>query len=268
MSRVQLFLRCCVDTGLPARLEHFPIFLSRHPALPPSSLSSWRWWLDNCKSFLRAVYPPPQKKKRFLSLKFSQDTVDEQKSWLTSSYQKHPSFHSGFIHPKWCKISQNPKWFDVIFETSRPQQKRCRTPQNPKTTASLIKICSNPTASFGKNPPTNRRNLFPTENPSFVGCWAWRVSHSPFWIDLFHPAIGWMNWWMDGTPFQRTTQLPYLGVRISGQPAAQQGCVFFLTFLQQGIPESPTKSSFATVSGQNAMADPMTQHRALIRKGQ
>lgn len=65
MSRVQLFLRCCVDTGLPARLEHFPIFLSRHPALPPSSLSSWRWWLDNCKSFLRAVYPPPKKKTIF-----------------------------------------------------------------------------------------------------------------------------------------------------------------------------------------------------------
>ena len=34
---------------------------------------------------------------------------------------------------------------------------------------------------------------------------------------------------------------------------------FFYTFLQQGIPESPTKSSFATVTGQNAMAD-RTEH--------
>ena len=50
-----------VSPGLRARLEHFPIFLSRHPALPPSSLSSWRWWLDNCKSFFWAVYPPKKK---------------------------------------------------------------------------------------------------------------------------------------------------------------------------------------------------------------
>lgn len=123
---------------------------------------------------------------------------------------------------------QNPKWFDVIFETSRPQQKRCRTPQNPKTTASLIKISSNPTASFGKNPPTNRWNLF---QQKLCRLGLGLASLASVFLDWSFSSCRRLDELMDGwDPIRRTTQLPYLGCGFLVNQLDQQGCVFFKHF--------------------------------------
>lgn len=119
---------------------------------------------------------------------------------------------------------QNPKWFDVIFETSRPQQKRCRTPQNPKTTASLIKISSNPTASFGKNPPTNRWNLF---QQKLCRLGLGLASLASVFLDWSFSSCRRLDELMDGwDPIRRTTQLPYLGCGFLVNQLDQQGCFF------------------------------------------
>ena len=123
---------------------------------------------------------------------------------------------------------QNPKWFDVMFETSRPQQKRCRTPQNPKTTASLIKISSNPTASFGKNPPTNRWNLF---QQKLCRLGLGLASLASVFLDWSFSSCRRLDELMDGwDPIRRTTQLPYLGCGFLVNQLDQQGCVFFKHF--------------------------------------
>ena len=150
-------------------------------------------------------------------------------------------------------------WHD--FWNFKTSTKEVQSPSESQNNSQPDKNLFQPNCFFREKPTNQPVKPFPTETLSF-GAGPGESPIRLFGLIFFIlPSAGWIDGWMGSHPKNYATTIPRM--RISGQPASAARMSFFTHFYRESR-NPQLNRHLPPLLGRT----PVTQHRALIRKGQ